>query len=115
MDLLFALVIVGLVIWLSYWGTKWLSKRFNTISAGKHIKIMDRTMLSQDKFLVLTKVNGKVYFLGVTSQSIETISTMDESEFPKEEPVVEQDFASILKENIRKQMPFLDKFKKKDK
>jgi flagellar biosynthetic protein FliO len=103
-----ALIGVVLVIFLAYWGTTWFSKKYNSFSNGKYIKVLERSMLSQDKLLALAKVKDKVYLIAVTGQHIETIDTFGADEFPDmSESSTPMDFSSILKGKIISQIPFI--------
>jgi flagellar biogenesis protein FliO len=108
LQLIGALMGVILVIFLAYWGTTWFSKKYSSLSSGKYIKVLERSMLSQDKLLVLAKVNNKVYFLAITGQHIEIVDRLNAEEFPQvPESNEPEDFAFILKSKIIKQIPFI--------
>ncbi len=103
-----AIIGILFVIFLAYWGTTWISKKYSAVSGGKHIQILDRAMLSQDKQLVLAKLNDKVYFLGVSAQHIDTIAVLEGDSIPEPaKAMVGADFGSIFKDTLQKQFPFL--------
>jgi flagellar biogenesis protein FliO len=107
-QLIGSLIGVVAIIFLAYWSTKWFSKKYNSISSGKHIRIIERCMISQDKLLVLAKVKDKVYFLSISAQNVETIDTFDSSEFPEVADNENQpDFSYILKNKLINQVPFM--------
>lgn len=95
----------ALVILLAYFFTKWLSKKSRAFSSGKHIRIVERAALGQDKQLVLTEVNGTVYFLGVAGQGIETISSFDAKELAEEDQQ-QPAFKNILGDLLKKSRHF---------
>jgi len=103
-----SLIGVVLIIFLAYWCTKWLTKKYNSFSSGKHIKVLERCMISQDKILVLSRVKDKVYFMAITAQGVTTIDTWDSAEFPEtEENESQPDFAAIFKSKLASQFPFI--------
>ena len=93
---------VLLVLFLTYWGTKYISIRYARMSSGRHLKVLERTALGQDKFLALVSVNKRVYVLGVTGKAISTVCEFDENELPTEEPVPKTDFSAIFTESLQK-------------
>lgn len=105
MDILFSFASVILVIFLAYWGTRWFSSRYKTITDGKYIKILERTVLGKDRHLVLIRINEKAFLLGMGGQSIETICAMDANELGETKSSVKPaDFNTILKDMISKNM-----------
>lgn len=109
------LPLIGIIaiIFFAYWAVSWFGKKYkNGLSSGKNIQVLERTMLGQDKSLVLAKMKGKVYLLGVTNNGIEILDTLDAAEFPaSEENGVKSDFSTILSSVMMQQTPFRDKFK----
>jgi flagellar biogenesis protein FliO len=112
LSLLFSLCGVVFVIFLAYWGTRWLSIKYKAVSNGKYIKILERTMVSKDMYFVLVQISEKIYLLSVTGQHTETICTIDASEIDiKDDSETKGDFSSIFMELLKKQVPFIDKIK----
>lgn len=68
---------IVLVLLLAYFGTKWYAKKAQISSQGKNIKVIERVVLAQDKFLVLAEINDRVLLLGVTNKEINVIDTFD--------------------------------------
>lgn len=71
---------IVLVLLLAYFGTKWYAKKAQIRSQGKNIKVIERVVLAQDKFLVLAEINDKVLLLGVTNKEINVIDTFEPSD-----------------------------------
>ena len=77
--------------------TKWVAKRHNNYSSGRHIKIIERVVLGKDTYLVIAKVGLKTYLLSMTSQRVEMLSELDEDKLPPiENEKQTPDFLSIL-------------------
>lgn len=68
--------VIGL-IFLTYYASRWLNKRFSFSSSSKKIRVVERAALAQDKSLVIVKVGTKSLLLGVTPQHIENICELD--------------------------------------
>lgn len=102
------LFIVLLMIFCTYFGTKWISKRYLKMFTGQNIKVIERTALGQDKSLVLVKAAKKVYLLGVTGREVSTIGVFEEDEFDLSQPCNSQkpDFSSVISEIMKKQFTF---------
>lgn len=74
--------VIGLIL-LTYYGQKWMNKKFrgNTnFSSGKNIKIKECTGVSPDKQLIVVSVGKKTMLLGVTPAGINKISDLDEED-----------------------------------
>ncbi len=93
------------IIFLAYWGTRWLSKKYNRICTGKYIKILERVALGQDKSLVLMEMAEKTYLLGVSPKGIDAISVFEEGQI--KEPLIPEnkggEFPAIFKSLLKKQ------------
>lgn len=114
-SLLFSLCGVALVIFLAYWGTRWISIKYKAVSNGKYIKILERTMICKDMYFILVQISNKIYLLAITGQHTETICTIDAGEIDtKDNSEENRDFGSIFNELLKKHIPFLDKQKQDD-
>ena len=63
---------------------------------GKYMKTIDRMMLSNDKWVELVEVGGKVVFIGITSAGITKIDTFKMEELNELESVGQPYFQDIL-------------------
>lgn len=63
---------------------------------GKYMKTVDRMMLSNDKWIELIDVGGKIVFLGVTASNITKLDTFEMEELNELEPVRQSSFQDIL-------------------
>lgn len=75
--------VIGL-IFLTYFGTRWMSKKFHiggfNGSAGKGIKVIECTGITPDKQLMIVSVGKKHMLLGITSTSISKICDLDDGD-----------------------------------
>ncbi|AEE96067.1 flagellar biosynthetic protein FliO [Mahella australiensis] len=64
----FIIVIAG-----AYYATRFISKKSIGLSRGRYIEIIDRAMLSNDKWLCIVKVGERYYLLSVAPSSVSLI------------------------------------------
>lgn len=74
-----SLVGVLALIFVTFFVARWLSKRMYGI-AGRHIRVVEREMLSQDKSLVVVKAGERYMLLGVTGEHIDKLCDFSEEE-----------------------------------
>ncbi|MDI3507896.1 MAG: flagellar protein FliO/FliZ [Clostridiales bacterium] len=66
--LAFVIVIAG-----AYYATRFISKKSIGLSRGRYIEIIDRAVLSNDKWLCIVKVGERYYLLSVAPSSVSLI------------------------------------------
>lgn len=66
-----------IIIYLSYVFSKHISSGAAKINRAKHIKIVDRVMVGQDRYVMIIQVQSKFYLTGVTPQSIQILSELE--------------------------------------
>ncbi|MCI5905655.1 MAG: flagellar biosynthetic protein FliO [Oscillospiraceae bacterium] len=74
--------VIGL-IFLTYYATKWLNKKFRSTGwngAQNGIKIIECMGIAQDKQLLVVKVGRKTMLLGVTPNSVSRLADLDEDD-----------------------------------
>lgn len=100
LSLISAVVTVIGVLVLAYWCTRLLGKRWVTASSCRNMKVVEQLPLGQDKKLLLLKLNGRHYLVGVSQAGIQLLTEI-EGEF-EEIAVPEQEvLPSSFKEQIR--------------
>ena len=102
------------LIFLTFYASRALHRRMYTFS-GKHIRIIEREMLSQDKSLVIVKAGDKYMLLGVTPQHIDKLCDFDESEIETIEEIPTNESGTFL-DNLKKatvEHPYIKPFVKK--
>lgn len=66
------------VLFLTYYGTKWLSVKTTSISKSKYMNVVDKIVLGQNKYLAIIEISNKYYLLSITDNSINIIKDLDE-------------------------------------
>lgn len=67
-----------MVLFLTYYSTKWLSTKSNFGLKSKYMNIVDKIMLGQNKFLAIVEVNGKHYLLSITEKHINILKELED-------------------------------------
>lgn len=85
-NLLIALLGFGLIIYLAYFATKKMGKRFSIKGVGnKNIKILESVSIGQNKMIMIVETAGKTLLMGVTQNEITLISELDGNLIEKQE------------------------------
>lgn len=94
LSLALSLLGAALVIVFTYYGSRWLAKRYGASSGGRMIRIIDRAALGKDKSIVIAEICGEKYILGVGAQQISLLKELGEVELNT--PEQGQEFLSIF-------------------
>lgn len=81
LELLVYLIIIGAILFLCYYLSKFVAKKMGTGISGNNIKIIERVAFSQDKCLAICKICDRYYLVGVASQNIKILAELDPSNF----------------------------------
>ena len=95
------------ILLLAYLCTKWILKKYKGPSAGRYVKVIERTPLAQDKMLMLVEVNKQAYLLGITGQAITTVCSFDSDQLPPKPAEPAMGFKSAFEEALKKNLLFL--------
>lgn len=99
----FYIVVMLAVIVAAYVATKYLAGRGGRVQ-NRHIRILDRMMLSRDKHIALIEVGDKRLLIGVTNQSINVLGDIDReslrTKIQEIEMSAQKGFASRLRDFI---------------
>jgi flagellar protein FliO/FliZ len=64
----------------AYYVTRYIARKAKGPAGGPGMKQLERMYLGRDKYILLVKIGGKGYILGVTNQSITSVGTLGEEE-----------------------------------
>ena len=92
LSLLAALFAVAVVIYLSYLFSKYISMGSSKLTQAKHMTIIDRLMVGQDRFILIVRVQDSVFLVSVTSQAIQILKELKSDDFGDENTAVKKDF-----------------------
>lgn len=85
-ELVLALAAVGLVLYLSYIGSKFLARKVGTLSNSNNIKIVERVSLTQDKGLAIVEIGSKFYLVGFSTNTVEILQELNKDELDFSSP-----------------------------
>lgn len=103
----FSLLAVILVVVMAYLTSRFVSKRYSSLTMGKYMQVVDRLVIGQGQQLLLVETGGVLICLGVSGQHMEKLCQLSKTELVelvKTQP--EGDFAGVLFEVIKKKLPF---------
>ena len=75
------IAIIVAAYYVTYYIGKKASGQSHSRLRNKNINIVDRFSISKDKSFCLVEINGKVYLIGITNQSMTLIDTLDAAAF----------------------------------
>ncbi len=77
-SMLFALISTICVIMLTYYASKWYARKMGPIAGGKHIKVVDRLVVSKTGSILIVDIEGKQYMMGISDQNVQILMELDE-------------------------------------
>lgn len=77
-SMLFALIGTVCIIVLTYFASKWYARKMGPIAGGKHIKVVDRVVVSKTGSILIVDIKGKQYLIGVSDQNVQILMELSE-------------------------------------
>ena len=96
LPLVFALIAIAAVLYLCYLLSRFLAKKANTAANTANIRILERVALAPDKGLAIARICGRCYLIGFSSDRIEILKEIDETELSSSEPGNGRNFVDVL-------------------
>lgn len=91
------------VLFLTYYGTKWLSSRANMTMGSRYMRIVDRMVLGRDRYLAIAEITGRFYLLSITENGTDIIRELEDfEEKPDEAKRGGGEFGHILGRLLKK-------------
>ncbi len=75
-----AVIMVALVLYLAYVVTRYVGKSSRLRVGSRHIKVIDRAVLSQDSSVAIVKVGNECLLLGVSSERVSVLRELKEED-----------------------------------
>lgn len=105
LSLIFSLVSIVLVLYLCYWGSRYVSKKAGNAPAfNKNMKIIERIALTQDKGMAIVEICSEYYLIGFSNNGVDILKELssDECEFtPPGDGVGGLDFIGVLQKALK--------------
>ena len=102
----FALIVILLMIYIL---AKLANKQKGTLGAGKQIKVLDRTQISKDSYIVIVKIRNKGYVISYAAGKSDIIDELSEDDIC----AIEQDIENARQEMLNKYNDAADLIMKK--
>ncbi len=102
-SLIFSVIGIIVVLALLFMGSKWVTRKYSSVSGSRHIKVLDRVMVGQDKSIVLADIAGNKYVIGVSGQQITLLKDIGEIQLPEIAEAPQDDFYAIFSDLLKKQ------------
>lgn len=96
LPLFFALIAIAAVLYLCYLLSRFLAKKANSVANTANIRILERVALAQDKGLAIARICGRCYLIGFSSDKVEILKEIDETELRSSEPGTGRNFVDAL-------------------
>ncbi|NLY70538.1 MAG: flagellar biosynthetic protein FliO [Clostridiales bacterium] len=77
-SLFLALIGIALVIVFTYFASKWYARRMLPIAGGRHMKVIDRLVLSKTASIYIIEVQGEQYLVGVSEKNVEILKQLEQ-------------------------------------
>jgi len=79
-EILWLLIALAVVGFLAYYSSKYLSKKSGSLLRGKYLNVIDRVVISNEKYIMLLKAGEKVIIVGVTNQNMAVLGELDKDQ-----------------------------------
>ena len=81
--LLFTFAIVVLILYFSYFTTKWIGRKAVGTRGSRYMKILDTLAITQDKSVVLLQADKKYLLLSVSPTEMKLITELEDFVVPQ--------------------------------
>jgi len=77
LQLIVIVVVMAFVFYLSYLFSRYMSKGALKINAAKHMKVIDKLAVGQDRYILIVKITDKFFLISATGQSVQILQELD--------------------------------------
>ena len=102
-SIIFAIAGTFLVILLTYYASKWYAGKMGSVASGKHIKVIDRLIVSNTGSILIVEVSGDQYMIGMSDKNIQLLQKLDAPILIDSRNAAEQaGFMELIKKKMQK-------------
>lgn len=101
LPLLFSIVAVVVVLYLSYRFSKYLAKKVNTSANSKNVRVLERVALAQDKGLAVVEICGKYSLIGFSANTVSILKDLPDYEVAAPQVTQTQDFMKLFSNAVK--------------
>lgn len=80
LQLLGMILVFVLVLFATYYATKWIAKSGAVQSYAKNIKVIETFKIAPNKYIQIIELGNRYYAIGVTKDNITFLSSLDEEQ-----------------------------------
>lgn len=100
-EILYAILMLSLCLALFYVVMRFFGNKLTYGKGLGNMQVIDRIIIEREKSLVIVKIQERYFLLGVANSTITKLEELHDFE-PAQQPPVNNDFTSILSENMSK-------------
>lgn len=76
--LIVSIIGIIIVLYLTYYCTKWLSSKTALTMKSKYMNVVDKLILGQNNYITIVEINKKYYLVGITEKNISILEELDD-------------------------------------
>lgn len=99
--ILVPLITIILVLVLCYLFSRYISQKMSSVTNTSNIKVIERVLLGQDKYLAIALICNTYYLIGVTNQNVQILKELDSDEIKKLPESANYNFLNMLKDAMK--------------
>lgn len=96
-SLILSIIGIILVLYLTYYGTKWLSTKTILANKSNYMNIVDKIMLGPNKYIAIVEITSQYYLISITESNINILKELEDfQELPNIDQDAPETFSKIL-------------------
>lgn len=76
-SIIFAIAGTIMVILLTFYASKWYAGKMGSVASGKHIRVIDRLVVSNTGSILIVEVSGEQYMIGMSDKNIQLLQKLE--------------------------------------
>ncbi|MCR5481615.1 MAG: flagellar biosynthetic protein FliO [Clostridia bacterium] len=76
-SVVFALIAMIAVIVLAYYASRWYARRVGVFGGAKHMKVVDRLVVSRNGSIIILDLDGEQYMVGISDSNIQIMKQLE--------------------------------------
>lgn len=99
LQLLAAIIVFVLVLFVTYYVTKWIARSGVIQPNSKNIKVIESFKIAPNKYIQIVKLGSKFYSIGVTKENITFLAELEEEQLDlikQDETIQNMSFKDVL-------------------
>lgn len=102
-SLILSILGIILVLFLTYYSTKWISTKSNLTMKSRYMNIVDKIMLGQNKYLAIAEICSKYYLIIITEKDVNIVKELEDFELlPDVKLESNIEFSNILNKILKR-------------